>query len=168
MKVDDAMANAFVKEGTSTVFGLLGDGQLKWWAAMAKKVRIVDVRDEGCAVAMADGWARASGKVGVCSVTQGPGITRIATSLVTASRYRTPIVIHAAATGLTVGLPVQVEIEHSAVELAAFKCGFGLGEAAHRADDARSGTGEAAAQVVRDIIFVLDYQHPHAGEPRGR
>jgi hypothetical protein len=35
MKVYDAVANAFVKEGATTVFGLLGDGQLTWWAAMA-------------------------------------------------------------------------------------------------------------------------------------
>lgn len=101
MKVDEVVANAFVKEGATDVFGLLGDGQLKWWAAMAKHpgVRMIDVRDEGAALAMADGWARATGKVGVCSVTQGPGVTRMATSLVTATRYRTPVVVHTAATG---------------------------------------------------------------------
>ena len=101
MKVDEVVAQAFVKEGTTDVFGLLGDGQLKWWAAMAKHpgVRMIDVRDEGGSLAMADGWARATGKVGVCSVTQGPGVSRMATSLITATRYRTPVVIHTAATG---------------------------------------------------------------------
>lgn len=100
MKVDDAVANAFVKEGTDTVFGLLGDGQLTWWSAMAKHgVKMIDVRDEGAALGMADGWARAAGRTGVCSVTQGPGVSRIATSLVTATRYRTPVVVHTAATG---------------------------------------------------------------------
>lgn len=100
MKVDDAVANAFVKEGTDTVFGLLGDGQLTWWSAMAKHgVKMIDARDEGAALGMADGWARAAGRIGVCSVTQGPGISRIATSLITATRYRTPVVVHTAATG---------------------------------------------------------------------
>ena len=109
MKVDDAVANAFVKEGTTTVFGLLGDGQLTWWSAMAKQgVNMIDARDEGASLAMADGWARAAGKTGVCSVTQGPGITRIATSLVTATRYRTPVVVHTAATGFNKDNAMQV------------------------------------------------------------
>ena len=36
MKVYDAVANAFIKEGTTTLFGLLGDGQMTWWSAMSK------------------------------------------------------------------------------------------------------------------------------------
>src|SRR3972149_6229472 len=95
MKVSDAVANAFVKEGTSTVFGLLGDGQMAWWSAISKhsNVKIIDVREEGAALAMAEGWARANGKIGVCSVTQGPGLTRTVTSLVAATRSNTPIVV---------------------------------------------------------------------------
>ena len=109
MKVDDAVANAFVKEGTTTVFGLLGDGQLTWWSAMAAHgVRMIDARDEGASLGMADGWARAAGRTGVCSVTQGPGVTRIATSLVTATRYRTPVVVHTAATGFNKDNAMQV------------------------------------------------------------
>lgn len=48
MKVYEAVANAFVKEGTSTVFGLLGDGQLSWWSAISKHpgVKIIDARHE--------------------------------------------------------------------------------------------------------------------------
>ena len=47
MKVYDAVANAFIKEGATTVFGLLGDGQLTWWASMAKhpEVRLIDARE---------------------------------------------------------------------------------------------------------------------------
>ena len=84
MKVYDAVANAFVKENGTTVFGLLGDGQLRWWTSMAKLkgVKLIDVREEGQALAMADGWARASGKVGVCSVTHGPGLARLSLSLI--------------------------------------------------------------------------------------
>ena len=101
MKVDDVIANAFVKEGTTDVFGLLGDSQMKWWAAMsAAGVRMIDARDEGAALAMADGWARASGKVGVCSVTHGPGVSRLATSLIMGARYRVPLVVHSGTTGL--------------------------------------------------------------------
>ena len=92
MKVYDAMANAFIKEGTSVLFGLLGDGQMTWWSAMAKypQLQIIDVRDEGCAVTMAEGYAMATGKVGVASATQGPGLTRMTTSLIVAARSHTP------------------------------------------------------------------------------
>ena len=100
MKVYDAVANAFVKEGATTIFGLLGDGQLTWWASMArhKGVRLIDAREEGAGLAMAEGWARASGKVGACSVTHGPGLARLSLSLIAAARSRTPIVVHTATT----------------------------------------------------------------------
>ena len=100
MKVYEAVANAFVKEGTSTVFGLLGDGQLSWWSAIAKHpgVQIVDAREEGAGLAMAEGWAKATGKVGVCSVTHGPGLARLSLSLIAARRSHTPIVVHTSKT----------------------------------------------------------------------
>jgi thiamine pyrophosphate-dependent acetolactate synthase large subunit-like protein len=100
MKVYDAVANAFVKEEATTVFGLLGDGQLTWWAAMARHpgVRLIDAREEGSGLAMAEGYARASGKVGVCSVTHGPGLARLSLSLIAAARSRTPIVVHTSTT----------------------------------------------------------------------
>jgi acetolactate synthase I/II/III large subunit len=100
MKVYDAVANAFVREEATTIFGLLGDGQLTWWASMARHpgVRLIDAREEGAGLAMAEGFARASGKVGVCSVTHGPGLARLSLSLIAAARSRTPIVVHTATT----------------------------------------------------------------------
>ena len=96
MKIYQAVANAFVKEGATTIFGLMGDGNMSWAAAMSAKpgVRMIDVRDEGAALSMAEGWARATGKVGVCNVTHGPGITRMTTSLVAATKARVPVVIY--------------------------------------------------------------------------
>jgi thiamine pyrophosphate-dependent acetolactate synthase large subunit-like protein len=95
MKVCEVMASAFVKEGTTVLFGLLGDGQLGWWSAMASypQVKIIDVRDEGAALTMAEGWAMTTHKVGVASCTHGPGLTRMFTSLTTASLSHTPIVV---------------------------------------------------------------------------
>ena len=100
MKVYEAVANAFVKEGVTTVFGLMGDGNMTWAAAMTAKpgMRVIDVRDEGAALSMADGYARATGKVGVCNVTHGPGITRMATSLVAGVKARVPAVIYTSRT----------------------------------------------------------------------
>jgi len=100
MKVYDAVANAFVKEGGTTIFGLLGDGQMTWWSSIARhpEVKLIDAREEGAGLAMAEGWAKASGKVGVCSVTHGPGLGRLSLSLIAASRSRTPIVVHTSKT----------------------------------------------------------------------
>ncbi len=100
MKVYQAVANAFVREDVTTVFGLMGDGNMTWAAAMTAKpgVRVIDVRDEGAALSMAEGWARAAGRVGVCNVTHGPGITRMTTSLVASSKARVPIVVYTSRT----------------------------------------------------------------------
>ncbi len=100
MKVYQAVANAFVKEGATTVFGLMGDGNMSWAAVMSQQpgVRMIDVRDEGAALSMAEGWARATGQVGVCNVTHGPGITRMTTSLVASTKARAPIVVYTSRT----------------------------------------------------------------------
>ncbi len=102
MKVYEAIANAFVKEGTTTIFGLLGDGNMNWAAVMSKMpgIKNIDARDEGAALTMAEGWARATGKIGICSVTHGPGITRMMTSLVSVTRCQIPVVICTSATEL--------------------------------------------------------------------
>ena len=82
MKVYEALARAFVEEGVTHVFSLMGDGNMYWQAALQAtgRVAIYDVRHEGAGVAMADGYARASGRVGVCAVPAGPGVTNPATA----------------------------------------------------------------------------------------
>ena len=79
------------------MFALLGDANMYWGAIMAQKydVRVVHARHEHCAVAMADGYARYTGKVGVASVTCGPGFTQIMTALATAARGSIPLVVFA-------------------------------------------------------------------------
>ena len=94
-KLYEALVEAFLAEGTTDVFALMGSGNAHWLNAFAKQpeARIYYVRDEGHGLAMADGWARVKGKPGVCTVTCGPGLTQLATSLVVARRARTPLVI---------------------------------------------------------------------------
>lgn len=59
MKVYEALAEAFVKEGTSDVFGMMGDANMHWMAALADRgVQLYEVRHEGSGLGMADGWAR--------------------------------------------------------------------------------------------------------------
>ncbi|MEX2555148.1 MAG: thiamine pyrophosphate-binding protein [Actinomycetota bacterium] len=93
MKVFHALAEAFVAEGTSMVFTMMGDANMHWLNAVYELgVRIVDVRHEGAGLAMADGWARVRGEPGVCSTTSGPGYAQLATTMVVASRARSPLV----------------------------------------------------------------------------
>ncbi len=91
----EALAAAVAAEGTEVVFGVLGDGNLHWVPPLVERhgVRYVAVRHEAAAVAMADGYARATGRPGVCTTTQGPGLTQTATTLTEARRARSPVVL---------------------------------------------------------------------------
>ncbi len=102
MKVSDALASAFVKEGVTTVFGLMGNGNMYWWYALDQHpdVAIHETRHEGTALTMAEGWARATGQPGICTVTQGPGLSQLATALIVAARAKVPMVVFAGDTAL--------------------------------------------------------------------
>lgn len=97
LKVTDVLAQAFKAEGVDTLFTLMGDANMYWAAKMADEygVNVVHARHEHCAVAMADGYARATGRVGVASTTCGPGFTQIMTALAIAARGNVPVVVFA-------------------------------------------------------------------------
>src|SRR5688572_28685410 len=83
-----------VHEGVSTVFGYPGGAILPAYDAMLEypSVRHVLVRHEQGASHMADGYARASGNVGVCMATSGPGATNLVTGIATAMMDSVPMV----------------------------------------------------------------------------
>ncbi len=93
----EVLSQAFVAEGVDTMFALLGDANMYWGAIMEQKygVNVVHARHEHCACSMADGYARQTGKVGVATVTCGPGFTQIMTALTTAARGSIPLVVFA-------------------------------------------------------------------------
>src|ERR1700742_2212573 len=81
-------------EGGTTVFGYPGGAILPIYDALRKfpTIHHVLVRHEQGAAHMADGYARASGKVGVCIATSGPGATNLVTGIATAMLDSIPIV----------------------------------------------------------------------------
>jgi acetolactate synthase-1/2/3 large subunit len=83
-----------VKEGVSVVFGYPGGAILPTYDAMLEyeSVRHVLVRHEQGAAHMADGYARASGRVGVAIATSGPGATNLTTGIATAMLDSSPTV----------------------------------------------------------------------------
>jgi thiamine pyrophosphate-dependent acetolactate synthase large subunit-like protein len=112
MKMFEAIGAQIAAEGVRAVFGLMGDGNLKLIPHLTTErgVAFYGARHEAGAVAMADGYARASGQVGVCTFTQGPGLTNALTALVTARRGRTPLIAISGDTPTVVpGLPQDIE-----------------------------------------------------------
>ena len=81
-------------EGTTTIFGYPGGAILPIYDALRKfpSIHHVLVRHEQGASHMADGYARASGRVGVCMATSGPGATNLVTGLATAMLDSIPLV----------------------------------------------------------------------------
>jgi acetolactate synthase I/II/III large subunit len=92
----EALASAFRAEGTDMLFALLGDGNMHWAASLTTMgARAIYARHEHCACAMATMYANATGRVGVASVTCGPGLTQTMTALATAVQARIPLVVFA-------------------------------------------------------------------------
>ncbi len=81
-------------EGVTTVFGYPGGAILPIYDALRKfpSIHHVLVRHEQGAAHMADGYARASGRVGVCMATSGPGATNLVTGIATAMLDSIPMV----------------------------------------------------------------------------
>jgi thiamine pyrophosphate-dependent acetolactate synthase large subunit-like protein len=93
MKVYERLAQAFKAEGTSAVFGIMGDANMYWYSELDKLgVQLIEVRHEGAGLGMADGWARSTHTPGVASTTCGPGTSQIATGLLVAARAESPLV----------------------------------------------------------------------------
>ncbi len=95
MKVFEAAADALAMEGVETIFGLMGDGNMSLWSTIVARgsATIYSGRNEAGVIAMADGYFRATGDVGVATVTCGPGLTQIGTSLMAAARNRSALVV---------------------------------------------------------------------------
>ena len=85
--------SVLVEQGVDTVFGYPGGAILPAYDALLDHpIRHVLVRHEQGATHMADGYARASGKVGVAVATSGPGATNLVTGIATAMMDSIPIV----------------------------------------------------------------------------
>jgi len=82
------------EEGVDTIFGYPGGAIIDLYNELVKTdIRHILVRHEQGAVHAADGYARASGKVGVCLVTSGPGATNTVSGIASAYMDSIPIVV---------------------------------------------------------------------------
>lgn len=95
MNGSEAMVRSLVAEGVTTIFGYPGGAIMPIYDALydfGHAVKHVLVRHEQGAVHAAQGYARVSGKVGVCFATSGPGATNLITGIADAMIDSTPLV----------------------------------------------------------------------------
>lgn len=94
MKGADALIECFKKEKVDTIFGYPGGYVIDIFHRINKTdIDFVLTRHEQGAVHAADGYARATGKVGVCIATSGPGATNLITGIATAHMDSIPMVV---------------------------------------------------------------------------
>ena len=95
MFVHEVIAREVAATGTDTVFGLLGDANLFMVNSFVRQQNgtYVSAVHEASAVMMAYGYASRGGRLGVATVTQGPGLTNTATALTEAVRSSTPVLV---------------------------------------------------------------------------
>lgn len=89
-----AIVECLVEQGVDTVFGYPGGMILPLYDALYGETRIQSIVNvhEQCAAHAADGYARATGRVGVCIATSGPGATNLITGLATAFMDSIPVI----------------------------------------------------------------------------
>lgn len=116
MQAYEAIGETLKRLGVKTFFGLMGDGNMRFIAHAADSLGLAyyGSRHECGAVAMADGFSRAGNQVGVCTVTQGPGVTNAMTALAEAAKGGSPLLLLAGDTP-TRALRHNQDIDQSAV-----------------------------------------------------
>src|SRR5208283_2516762 len=139
-QVSDVLAQAFAAEGVDTLFTLMGDANMYWSAAMA------------------DNYARATGKVGVASVTCGPGYTQIMTALTMAARGNAPMVVFAGDAPIGASWYVQ-QIDQAPLALATGACFVPIRTIDRALDNVREAFYLARAERRPVVLSVpLDLQ----------
>ena len=169
-----------VGEGVNNVFGYPGGAILPVYDALRKfPIRHVLVRHEQGAAHMADGYARASGKVGVAIATSGPGATNLVTGIATAMLDSIPMVcITGNVSSKVLGTDAFQEVDITGITLPVTKHNFLVNRAEdiapairHAFQIARSGRpGPVLVDITKDAqqgtaIFDFEAAKPRAVPP---
>jgi len=102
MTASEAIVEALVAEGVEHVSGIVGSAFMDMLDLFpAAGIRFVPVRHEQTAAHMEDAWSRITGRAGVVTAQNGPGITNMVTSVATANLAHTPMVVISPSAGTT-------------------------------------------------------------------
>jgi len=181
MKLNGAqiLCESLIKEGVEVIFGFPGGAVLPLYDVLPQypQLRHILVRHEQGAAHAADGYARATGKVGVCFATSGPGACNLVTGIANAHLDSSPIV---AVTGQVarpfIGKDAFQEIDitgicvpitkHSHLVLTADEMAITVKEAFHIAKTGRPGP--VLLDIPRDVfIEEATFNYPEKVELRG-
>jgi acetolactate synthase-1/2/3 large subunit len=186
----EIVCESLLKEGVEVIFGLPGGAVLPFYGALAKypRLRHILVRHEQGAAMAADGYARATGRVGVCSTTSGPGATNLITGIASAQMDSIPIVIitgqvprpaigrdafqETDVTGIT--LPIT---KHNYLVMDVAEVAPAIKEAFHIARTGRPGPvlvdiprdvlqGDVTEFIWPDTVSLTGYHPPGEGDPQ--
>ncbi len=185
----DALCEALIHQGVDVIFGYPGGVILPLYDVWADypELRTILVRHEQGAAHAADGYARASGRVGVCLGTSGPGATNLVTGIATAQLDSVPMVaITGNVPGALLGKDAFQEIDISGITLPMTKHNYlvrnaddiprVIAEAFHIARTGRPGpvhvdltkdalTAETRAQNPT-VLDLPGYKPRYEGHPR--
>ncbi|MCM1150189.1 MAG: biosynthetic-type acetolactate synthase large subunit [Butyricicoccus sp.] len=160
MKGANILIECLLEQGVDTVFGYPGGSILNIYDALydyKDKIRhILTAHEQGAAHA-ADGYARSTGKVGVCFATSGPGATNLTTGIATAYMDSSPVVfITCNVTGPLMGRDSFQEIDITGITLPITKCNYLVRDINTLADSVREGF--AIARSGRPGPVLIDIQ----------
>lgn len=145
MYVYEAMAEEVAATGTDTMFGLIGDANLFMVNSFVARQHgnYVSAAHEASAVMMAYGYACRGARLGVATVTQGPGLTNTTTALIEAVRSSTPLLL------ITGDTAPNNRINQQTLEQEPFVRATGAGYlCVEKPGDVRSAVREAARRAI--------------------
>ena len=151
------LLESMITEGVDVMFGFPGGVLLPFYDTLPQypQIRHILVRHEQCAAHAADGYARATGKVGVCMATSGPGATNLVTGIANAYLDSVPIV---ALTGQVarpfIGKDAFQEIDITGITLPITKHSYVVMEAG------------ALAGIVKEAFYLARSGRPGPGAHR--
>jgi len=173
-----AVWESLVREGVDTVFGISGGAVIHLYHALPDfPIHHVLTRHEQAAAHAADGYARATGKVGVCIATSGPGATNLVTGLATAYMDSSPVVaITGQVSSNIIGTDAFQEVDITGITLPITKHNYLVTDIEELPTVlkeaftiARSGRpGPVLIDVAKDVQAAdLDYHYPDEVHLRG-
>ena len=173
----EIVIECFKEQGVDTVFGYPGGAILNVYDELYKhrdEIRHILTSHEQGAAHAADGYARATGKVGVCLATSGPGATNLVTGIATAYMDSIPIVAITCNVGVSLlGKDSFQEIDIAGITMPITKYSFIVKDVSKLADTIRKAfriakagrPGPVLVDIPKDITAaVTEYRNEELGK----
>jgi acetolactate synthase-1/2/3 large subunit len=172
----EIVIQCLLEQGTDTVFGYPGGTILNVYDALyahAGEIRHVLTSHEQGAAHAADGYARATGKVGVCFATSGPGATNLVTGIATAYMDSIPIVAITCNVNLPLlGKDTFQEVDIAGITMPITKHGYIVKDVTMLADTIRKAfliaktgrPGPVLVDITKDVTAALCEYEPRTPE----